>query len=42
MSLGGVVLQPGVGYFATVDPGTQSVWLTLNGTVSSAVTLRVR
>jgi hypothetical protein len=38
----GVVLQPGVGYFATVDAATQSVWVTLNGTVSAPITLQVR
>ena len=42
VSLGGVVLQPGSGYFATVDAATHTLWLTLNGAVSSALTLRVR
>ena len=37
----GEVLQPGA-YFATVDAATQSLWLTLNGKVSSPITLQVR
>ncbi len=38
----GVLLQPGVGYFATVDAVTQTLWLTLNGKVSAPITLQVR
>ena len=38
----GVTLQAGVGYFATLDPATQSLWVTLNGTVSAPVSLQVR
>ena len=42
VTVDGVVLQPGAGYFATVDAATQSVWITLNGTVSAPITLRVQ
>lgn len=38
----GVALQPGTGYFATLDPADQSLWLTLNGTVSSPVSVQVQ
>ena len=38
----GAVLEPGVGYFATVDAVTQTLWLTLNGKVSAPITVQVR
>ena len=42
VSLGGVPLQSGSGYFATLDAATHTLWITLNGTVSSTLTLLVR
>ncbi len=42
LTIDGVAQQPGVGYFATVDPATQSLWVTLNGTVSAPVSVGVR
>ena len=38
----GAVLEPGVGYFATVDAVTQTLWLTLNGQVSAPINFQVR
>lgn len=42
VTVDGVALQPGTGYFATLDAADQSLWLTLNGTVSSPVSVRVQ
>ena len=42
VTVDGVVLQAGAGYFATVDAATQSVWITLNGTVTAPIALRVQ
>jgi hypothetical protein len=42
VTVNGVALLPGHGYFATIDAATQSVWVTLNGTLSEPITLRVR
>ncbi len=42
VSLGGVPLQSGSGYFATLDAATHTLWITVNGTISSTQTLRVR
>ena len=38
----GAALTAGQGYFATPDASDGSLWLTLNGTVSAAVTVRVQ
>ncbi len=40
--VGGVTQTAGVGYFATIDPATQTLWITLNGTVSGNVSVLVR
>lgn len=42
VSVNGTALQAGSGYFATIDPLSRSLWLTLNGTVSAPITLNVR
>ena len=41
VTLGGVPLAPG-DYFASVDAANQTLWLTLNGTVTGPVTLQVQ
>ncbi len=41
VTLNGTPLTADQGYFATVDTAGQSLWLTLNGTVTAAVTLHV-
>jgi hypothetical protein len=42
VSLSGHALTAGSDYFATVDAATQSVWITVNGSVTGAVTLNVQ
>jgi hypothetical protein len=42
VSIDGVTQQADVGYFATLDPTTQSLWVTLNGTVSAPISVQVR
>ena len=42
VTLNGVPLTANAGYFATVDPATQSVWVTLNGTVTGPISLQVQ
>jgi hypothetical protein len=39
VTLSGHELNAGTDYFATVDAATQSLWITLNGTVTGSVTL---
>jgi hypothetical protein len=40
--LSGHELSAGTDYFATVDAATQSLWITLNGTVTGSVTLQAQ
>jgi hypothetical protein len=42
VTLSGHTLTAGTDYFATVDAATQSLWLTLNGTVTGSVTLQAQ
>jgi hypothetical protein len=42
VTLSGHVLNAGSDYFATVDAATQSLWITLNGTVTGSVMLTVQ
>lgn len=41
VTLNGTALTAGTGYFSTVDAANATLWLTLNGTVTSDVTLHV-
>jgi len=41
VTLNGALLTPGSGYFATFDAAEQTLWLTLNGTVTAPVVLHV-
>ncbi len=40
--LNGQPVTAGVDYFASVDPAQQTLWLTLNGTVTAPMTVQVR
>jgi hypothetical protein len=42
VTLSGHPLTAGSDYFVTVDAATQSLWLTLNGSVTGSVTLQVQ
>ena len=41
VTLNGSPLTPNAGYFATLDAAEQTLWLTLNGTVTAPVVLHV-
>ena len=41
VKLNGVALSPNLGYFATVDAASHSVWVTLNGKVNAPVSLHL-
>jgi hypothetical protein len=41
VTLNGSALTPNSGYFATLDAAEQTLWLTLNGTVTAPVVLHV-